>query len=183
MYYKDFICNFKKIMKSDRQQKILVALSRGKYMISVHDGAIYSRRYKNGGAYRMLSPTILKSGFIQYKIYDGKNGYLQIYAHHLVWLSIVGPFDQSDDIVHANRDRSNNGLENLFKRENFIGTPKEKTKSEIRTIRKPEIEKIKYMLDMGETNHSKIAKDLGLNRLSVRRTILKIKNNEKLKYE
>ena len=169
-------------MTPDKQALVLQILSNGKYMVNVEDGGIYSRR---NGKFELLAPTILKTGFLQYHLFlgRGKSESIRIYGHCLVWLSVHGRFSPKDKITHISGCRTDNGINNLIKKEWFQGVPKVETAAGIKPIREEEINKIKYLVEMGEVNHSEIARQLGLNRSSVRRTVIKIQKGEQLKYE
>jgi DNA-binding XRE family transcriptional regulator len=56
--------------------------------------------------------------------------------------------------------------------------------SEIRTIRRKQIDEIKQLMDIEpKLSQSEIARRLNLNRLSVRNTMIKLENGCPLKYE
>ncbi len=170
-------------MKTDKQMKVISILSSGRY--TEIDGSIYSVR---NGVMKKMKCNILPTGYIQLKIYNGKRGKLGlcavVYAHHLVWLINNGSYDETLEIDHIDRNKRNNSITNLrtvSKKENLTNRPTRK-KSNFKTIRSEEIEQIKTLHCLG-SSQSAIAKELNLNRLSVRYIIKKIESGSKLKYE
>ncbi len=171
-------------MITDKQVKVLSILDTGRY--KEVDGLIYS--FKKG-VWKELRPNKLPTGYYQVSIFNGiRNGKglkAVVYVHQLVYLIHNGLYPNKYEIDHIDRNRTNNNISNLRAVNTAMNAANKESKREsftIKTIRSEEIKQIKELVDLG-MNQSAIARQLGLNRLSVRYTINKINAGLNLKYE
>ena len=170
-------------MKREKQEQVLAIIETGRY--TYQDGLICSTR---GGVTKPLSPTVLSTGYKQHIIFNGKRGKdgirAVVYAHQLVYMMHNGMYDETYEIDHINRDRSDNRIENLRAVSKGVNRSNRqaRTVGEIKVIRHDEIQLIKELYKSG-MSLAAIARELDLNRLSVRYTIKKIENGEEFKYE
>lgn len=177
-------------MKKEKQELALVIMGNGKYRMNMESGRLESY-YKALGVWEVVKGNLLPSVYRQHIIYLGRGTKARcvVYEHHLMWLVCCGAFKEGLVIHHKDTDRSNNRLSNLdvvsqCKNVEHARRERERVKSGIsRLIRETEIASIKFYLRAGEKNQSKIARELNLNRLSVRYTIKKIEAGAALKYE
>ena len=173
-------------MKKEKQLILKEILESGQYVIDLENGLIYDKKGKP------LTPHYLPSGYQQIKLFNGKRNRQKgddksiqgiYYAHQVIYFAANGFYDTKLTINHKDRDKINNRLDNLE-----LATMKEqhehiaKTGSRIqpveerRLIRFDEVQKIRAMMKEGRSQSS-IARELNLNRLSVRATIKKIEND------
>lgn len=169
-------------MKTHKQKQVMSILATGRY--EDHEGQIYSVRSK-----RILSPTILPSGYKQVKIFNGKRGKngisAVVYVHVLVYMINFGEYPDGYEIDHIDRNVNNNHISNLRAvdtKTNNSNRSNPVRGSNQKNIRHEEINLIRDLHSQG-LNQSDIAKRLNLNRLSVRYIIKKIESGESLKYE
>jgi hypothetical protein len=174
-------------MKTEKQKLVLEILDNGKYRVDHSRGVLQSFR-KNVNEWMDCVYTILPSGYKQNIIHlgRGQNTKITVYLHNLVWLACNGPFPEDKVVKHKDGDPGNcslGNLELLSLSETAIQSKKITPKG-TRVIRCDEITAIKKLLEENPNwSKSQIARELGLNRVSVTRVINKIKSGEKLKWE
>jgi len=179
-------------MKKEKQELALRIMSNGKYRLNVELGIFESFR-KGDGVWKPLSGTIVSSGYLQHNIHlgRGKNTKCIVYAHILSYLVTNGMYDEGLVINHKDLNRLNNkpsNLEAISTSDNVNHSYENNVifkegVSHVSKIRYEEICKIKALMDEHPNwNKSKIARELGLNRIPVTRIINKINNGEELKF-
>lgn len=160
-------------------------LDTGIYEVDGVNALVYANR-KRGKV--LLKVNTLPTGYKQIVLFKGRNTGVKciLYLHQLVWLSVNDMYDETMTIDHIDGYKDNNGITNLrllTQRDNSLNIQQPKTMcKEFNTIRQPEIKAIKLLMSLGYSQ-STIAKELGLNRLSVRYTIKRIESGIPLKYE
>lgn len=157
-------------MKSERQRVVLELFRNGDGHATL-DGEIYFRE-------RRLIKQRLPSGYYQFRLNVGGERII-VLAHNLVWLVAFGTFGADKKVTFKDRDRGNFRLDNLV----LVDRKFKVVRGVVRRIRHDQIESIKFYLRAGESNPSKIARELNLNRSSVFRTIKKIQGGEPLRYQ
>lgn len=179
-------------MKKEKQELALEIMANGKYRLNVELGIFESFR-KNEGVWKPLSGTIVSSGYFQHNIHLGRgmNTKCIVYAHILSYLVTNGVYDEGLIINHKDLNKLNNRPSNLeaistsenanhsYENNNILKAGV----SHVSKIRYDEICKIKVLMyEHPNWNKSKIARELGLNRIPVTRIINKIRNGEELKF-
>lgn len=173
-------------MKFIKQLQVLSCLQSGKYKVDEDEVRWY---HKAKAQWFVLKPNVLPTGYKQITLCvpsrKGKGLSLQCYLHQAIFLSFNGTFDPTWQIDHKDNDHRNNLPSNLRAvpiSVNLDNRPRRKpNKQGIRTIRSKEIEQIKELVAAG-FSQSSIAKQLDLNRCSVRYTIKQIEAGKTLKY-
>lgn len=177
-------------MRIDKQLALKKILESGQYIIDSDNGVILNKSEKR------LKGALLPSGYIQVSLSNGKrnrkagdNKNVQgiFYVHQIVFFSLNGFYDESKVINHIDSNPQNNRASNLE-----LVTQSDNIKKstygmndvvfEQRLIRDKEIAQIRDLMAQN-LSQSAIAKQLNLNRCSVRRTMKKIESGEKLKYD
>lgn len=172
-------------MKKIKQQQVLYCLSSGKY--KVIDGDIYTF-HKGRKEWNLLKPNVLPSGYLQYALFNSRRGVegirVIVYKHIAIYLFNYGEYPEGYQIDHKDRDINNNLPSNLEAKTAKMNIVNSKSSGGgcSRPIRANEINKIRILIKDG-LSQSKIAKQLNLNRLSVRYTIDKINKGIPLKYD
>ena len=130
----------------------------------------------------------LPTGYTQLVVSNHKRGInhiaVRVYKQVFIYLATYGEYNEGYEIDHIDRDKSNDNASNLRAvpiHQNHANRSK-RTHGEIKPIRAAEIKQIRELHRQNLTQ-SKIAMQLGLNRVSVRYIIKKIDKGEKLKYE
>ena len=126
----------------------------------------------------------LPNGYEQYHLMI-KRDKVSVYRHILVYLSNYGVYPEGYEIDHKDRDKTNNKPYNLRAVPvciNAANKDKKINTAKVRTIRGKEIEKINALRLEG-LSQSAIARELNLNRLSVRYTIKRLEEGSKMKYK
>ena len=177
----------KGIKKLNRMDYLLECISSGRYRIDAEKGIIYSIRK---GIEKKKVAINLPTGYLQHILFRGKrDGQVRktYYEHQVIWASVNGAIPEGMVIDHIDRNRSNNSIHNLR-----LTTPRgnvlyslERPRTygnDLRLIRGEEINKIRELMNAG-CSQSSIARQLDLNRLSVRYVYNKIMNGEVLKFE
>jgi hypothetical protein len=162
-------------MKSAKQLKVLDMLFSDRYKV-IND-SIYRM---SKGKWLVMKPSTLPTGYQQYTLSINKNSVV-VYRHIAVYLADKHlPYPEGYAIDHIDRDKSNNSPENLravphwINASNSIGRRPVK---DLRVIRGKE----KILHALGKSQ-SAIARELDLNRLSVRYTIKKLESGATMKY-
>lgn len=175
-------------MNIDKQTKVMNILATGRYKIVGNDVLSFKCN-----EWRVLAGTTLPSGYRQHILFNGKRGTngikAVVYQHILCYMAYNGMYNPNHVIDHMDGDNTNNRIENLQAIEpkhnvnpaQMVIT-KLANKQGIKTIRSAEIASIRQYMALGYSQ-AKIAKLLGLNRLSVRHVYNKILAGEPLKYE
>lgn len=170
------------MVTQEKKELILEILKSGRYKIV--DGELHSRRGPLKGG---KTP----AGYKQHTIFNGKrNGKglkCMTYAHIIIYLATYGMYDANMHIDHLDRDPSNNRPENLravTPLENIQNTTPQidRVYGDWRPIRRPEIADIKRLMALGKSQAA-IARELNLNRLSVRYVIKRLESGLPLKWE
>lgn len=171
-------------MKTIKQLQALELLKHPKY--KVIGGDLYSIKR---GEWRVMSGTSLPTGYVQYSLCNHRRGAhhisIRVYKHIAIYLATNGVYKEGYEIDHIDRDKSNTHPDNLraVPRQVNIENRGERVGSTCdRPIRGKEIDDIRRLLAEG-LNQSQIARNLNLNRLSVRYTIKNIEEGKPLKYE
>lgn len=173
------------IMKASKQLIVKSILDTGLYSIDIENGLIYSIR-KRGKS--LLSPLTLPTGYQQLILFKGRGTGVKsvVYVHQIVYMAANGLYNETLTIDHIDGNKANNKLSNLrllTQRDNGMHLQKPKTSFVItKTIRSNEIKRIRELMALG-LSQSKIAIELGLNRLAVRYIVKKIQSGKRLKYE
>lgn len=179
-------------MKKEKQLILKEILESGQYVVNLENGLIYDKKMKR------LNPRKLPSGYLQIAIFNGKRNRQKgedkarngiYYVHQIVFFAANGFYDESLTINHKDRDKSNNSLSNLelatMKEQHAHMAATSTTRTRVnpsRLIRGEEIREIRRLVKEG-FNQSQIAKELDLNRLTVRVIVKKIENNLPLTHE
>lgn len=171
-------------MNLDKQKIVMSILDTGIYEADVINGLVYAFR-KRGKV--LLKTNKLPTLYEQITLFKGRCTGVKVvcYIHQVIYLAKNGLFDPELEIDHDDRDITNNRGANLIAK-----TPKQNINNRnersyypvVKTIRAAEIAKIKELLVFGNS-HASIARQLGLERLSVRYTIKRIEAGLPLKYE
>lgn len=171
-------------MKIDKQNKVLIIISTGRY--KEISGDVYSLR---SSGWHKMSPLVHVSGYMQLHIYNGRRGIngvnTMVYVHQLVYMLNNGSYPPDFNIDHIDRNPLNNDISNLrviSSKDNNNNRKVSVRPIKVNTIRANEIKAIRELMSSG-LSQSAIAKELNLNRLSVRYIIKKIENNESMKYD
>lgn len=181
-----YICG----MKKEKQLDVIKCIDSGKYKIE--DGNILS---KKSDGWHVLKVHTQKSGYKQFDIFNGKRGTdgikVRVYVHVFIFIYCNGIYEEGLLIDHIDGNVGNNRIDNLrtvSKADNINGDKFAKTRRDtnqfkpVNPIRGYEIAEIRRLMALGHTQQG-IAKNLGLNRLSVRYTYNNIKAGKTLKYE
>jgi len=179
-------------MKKEKQELALRIMANGKYRLNVELGIFESFR-KGDGVWKPLSGSIASSGYMQHNIHLGRgmNKNCIVYAHILSYLITNGMYAEGLIINHKDLNKLNNRPSNLEAITTSANVNHSYENNEIlkqgsahiSKIRYEEICKIKFMMEEHPNwNKSKIARELGLNRIPVTRVINKIKKGEELKF-
>lgn len=175
-------------MNIEKQSKVMDILTTGRYKVVGNDVLTFKRN-----EWRVLTGNTLPSGYRQHTLFNGKRGVngikVIVYQHILCYIAHNGAYPANYVIDHIDKDKTNNRIDNLRAIEQkhninpsqMVAT-KLANKQGIKTIRSAEIANIKQYMSLGYSQ-SKIAKILGLNRLSVRHVYNKALAGEPLKYE
>lgn len=173
-------------MKKEKQNKLAKILATGLYEVDVINGLVYANR-KRGKV--LLKTHKLPTGYEQITLFAGRGTGIKIvvYIHQVVYFAKYGSYEETYHIDHINGCKQHNGYLNLrcvTVRENTLNRQQERVYgyNNVRLIRSKEIEAIKGLMLL-DYSQAKIAKELNLNRLSVRNIYNKIKQGVKLKYE
>jgi len=171
-------------MNAEKQQIVLQILKTGQYEIDAVNGLIYSIR-KRGKS--LLKPGILPSEYCQLMLFLGRGTGVKVivYVHELIYIAWHGAYDERLEIDHLDRIRRNNGIFNLIAKtpkQNKANSKEAVYPDELKLIRSKEISLIRSLHSQGNSQQ-RIAKQLGLNRLSVRYIIKRIDAGLPLKYE
>ena len=146
---------------------------------------------KSKEQWNALKYNTLPSGYSQYTIFNskrsGNNIKLMIYRHILIYLSNNGVYMEGWHIDHVDRNKENNLPINLIAKppiDNVANSNRATGRrvNGLRVIRHAEIQQIKGLLAAG-LSQSAIARQLDLNRLSVRYTIKRIQSGLPLKHD
>lgn len=171
-------------MKKIKQQQVLQCLSCGKY--KVIDDKIFTL-HKGKNEWRELKPHVLPSGYAQVTLFNSVRGKGNIdvtaYTHVVIYLANNGLYPEGWQIDHKDRDNRNCLPDNLEAKPavDNIKNSSNNGGGAIRLIRRQEIVNIKELSGKG-MSQSAIARQLNLNRLSVRYTIKQIESGFPLKY-
>lgn len=171
-------------MKLLKQQQTIECLASGYYQIV--NGQVYC---KIKGSFKIMKPNILPSGYYQLVISNHRRGdkniSVRVYTHVLIYIATNGLYPVGWEIDHIDRDKNNTMPENLRAVPTMINAINKDSMDNggcLRPIRGFEIDNIRTLLKAGR-NQSEIARELNLNRLSVRYTIKNIEAGKKLKYD
>lgn len=169
-------------MRQDKQELLNRILATGKYRVDTINGKLYS--IKKSGV-KLLKPGILPSKYQQHTMFaNRKSGDKGIfYLHQIIYFAHHGFYDPCCVIDHIDRNKLNCRIDNLRLvtfQENIVIDRQSYAK--VRGIRGKEIADIRAKLADG-LSQSRIAKDLNLNRLSVRYIVKQIEAGATLKYE
>lgn len=175
-------------MKREKQELLFKVLGNGKYVVDSEKGVLMSYR-KAKGCFVVVKPNVLPTGYKQHVMYLGRGmgERVVVYLHVLVWISVYGVYEEGMVVEFIDGDVGNCSIDNLrlcssveSVSSSLVNRPD--VYGKVKTIRSNEIFYIREMMDKG-FSQSRIARELGLNRLSVRYVYNKIKNGEALKYE
>ncbi len=171
-------------MKLSKQQKVLECLASGYYEVDTVNAKVYSIR-KRGKT--LLKTNLLPTEYRQITLFSGRGTGVKviIYLHELVYIAKHGMYDETMQIDHADRNKSNNAGYNLILKtpaQNIANSERSYYPTELKLIRAPEIAQIRQLNSLGYSQAS-IAKQLGLERLSTRYIIKRIEAGLPLKYE
>lgn len=170
-------------MKKEKQRLLLKLLALNRYKIDTKNGIVYWY-HQARGIWKPLVPGVTKDGYIQYHLRHNKKE-IQIYAQNLFYIAEYGEYPEDKVIDHRNNVKGDNKISNL----NCITHRENKTKSPTRTpvakgckrIMGNQLTQI-FELHRQGFNHSQIARELHLHRLSVRYHIKKYENKEQFRY-
>lgn len=179
-------------MRHEKQLKVIEMFNSGRYSIDPDAGILYSHI----GRKKVVRPIVHSTGYrqvcIRYVDQAGVRSSVMVYLHVAVWLWCNGVYDEGMHVDHIDRDRGNNAAGNLrlcTARQNILYkisapgyTGPNSSSSSNKLIRSQEIAMIKDGLSKG-MSQSAIARELGLNRLSVRYIIKRIESGAELKFE
>lgn len=169
-------------MKKQNQLRVLENLKSGKYKVVNDKIFVLAKK-----GYKEMKGTTFPSGYKQFFFSPG-NPDLKVaaYCHQIVYLAYFGEYDETLVIDHLDRNNRNNmplNLEPKTHKQNVENSTKRKrNKNGVRSIRNKEIKEIRRLHAEGRSQ-SYIARELDLNRLSVRYTIKNIEKGVALKYE
>lgn len=171
-------------MNLEKQKIVMSILETNIYDVDYDNGLVYANR-KRGRI--QLKPNTLPSRYQQIVLFKGRNTGINVtcYLHEVIYMSRHGIFDPEFEIDHEDRDRTNNKGDNLIAKSckhNIANSDRSYYPTELKLIRAPEIASIRQLLTQGYSQAS-IAKQLGLERLSVRYIIKRIEAGLPLKYE
>lgn len=171
-------------MNLKKQEIVMSILDTDIYEIDTVNALVYSIR-KRGKS--LLKANKLPSDYQQITIFKGRYTGIKatIYLHELIYISLHGIYDETMQIDHNDRNRLNNSGYNLMLRtpkDNIANSERGQYPTVLKLIRSPEIAKIRQLHSLGNSQQS-IAKQLGLERLSVRYIIKRIEAGFPLKYE
>lgn len=177
-------------MKKEKQTLIHECFYAGRY--SIEGENLYTTNLQ--GVKKLIKGTTLPTGYKQHNLFNRKRGkkakMVRAYFHHIVYLCRhpvrAEYYPETWVIDHIDRNCRNNDIRNLCAMPVYLNTQNttqvDKYANGIRTIRGNEIAEIRMLHSEG-LSQSAIARQLNLNRLSVRRTVKKIERGEELKYE
>lgn len=156
----------------------------GFYEIDCINALVYANR-KRGQVLLKTNP--LPSKYRQIVLFKGRRTGVKVivYLHELIYMAWHGMYDPSYDICHEDNNNENNGIYNLMARpkaHNKANSPASYYPIDLKLIRSPEIAQIRQLHAIGNSQAS-IARQLDLNRLSVRYIIKRIESDQPLKYE
>jgi hypothetical protein len=167
-------------MKIEKQKIVLQAIKSGRYRCVSDE--VYSLRY---GRWNKLLGGLVDGGYRQVVVSNHRNddgrASTDVYLHILIYMIHTGKtFGEGKKIVHLDGDVTNNEISNL----SCVPSGEKIERDEVvkRPIREKEIAAIRELHAKG-LSQSAIARELKLNRLSVRYTIKKIESGEPLKHE
>lgn len=171
-------------MNIEKQKIVISILKTGFYEVDCVNALVYSIR-KRGRT--LLKAAQLSSKYRQIMLFKGRGTGIKaiVYLHELVYIAWHGFYDPSFDVCHEDNNNENNSIYNLMARtkaQNKANSPASYYPTELRLIRSPEIAKIRQLHSVGNSQAS-IAKQLELNRLSVRYIIKRIESGQPLRYE
>lgn len=172
-------------MKEQKQLDLLTCFDCGKYRINETLNGIESRV---GGNWRPLCPNPLPNGYKQIIMFGGRRTGIkvQVYEHIAVYIGMNGVYPEGMQIDHRDKNTSNSHIDNLRLCSPAENVSYRKNKSrkaaETRPIRSEEIANIKLLMQEGKSQAA-IARELDLNRLSVRYIMKQIESGQPLKYE
>jgi hypothetical protein len=171
-------------MKLDKQNKVLAIISTGRY--KEISGDVYSLR---SSGWHKMSPLVHVPGYMQVHLYNGRRGVnginVIVYVHQFVYMLNNGGYPPDFNIDHIDRNPLNNDISNLrviSSKDNNNNRKESVRPIKVNTIRANEINAIRELM-ASNLSQSAIAKELNLNRLSVRYIMKKIENNEPMKYD
>lgn len=169
-------------MKKQNQLRVLENLKLGKYKV-IND-KIFAL---SGNCYKEMNGYTFQSGYKQFHLSMADEKLkVSAYCHQIVYLAYFGEYDENLVIDHLDRNNRNNmplNLEPKTHKQNIENSNKRKrNESGVRSIRNKEIKEIRKLHAEGRSQ-SYIARELDLNRLSVRYTIKNIETGAPLKYE
>lgn len=171
-------------MKTEKQQVVMSILKSGIYEIDAVNALVYANR-KRGKV--LLKCNLLPSGYQQITLFAGRRTGIKVilYLHVLVYLAWHGPYDENLEISHEDNNKLNCSIYNLAAKTtamNYANSPDREYPMSLKLIRSGEIADIRRLHTFGYSQN-RIAKELSLNRLSVRYTIKRIEAGLPLKYE
>lgn len=170
-------------MKLKKQLDTLKCLESGCYRVI--DGDVYT---KTGGGWRIMSPHTLPSGYMQMIISNHRRGVenvrVVIYKHILCYMAENGAYPVGWEIDHIDRDKKNTMPDNLRAVPPVVNCENKDAREfgEMRPIRGLEIDNIRTLWK-GGCSQSDIARQLNLNRLSVRRVMKIMEAGGELKFD
>lgn len=174
-------------MKKEKQLKVLELLQCGKYKVDFQSGVVYSYR-KAKDQWLIKRPLILGSGYKQQTLFTGRGHGkgIFIYEHIFIYIAKHGVYEEGMVIDHIDANPSNNRIDNLrlcTHKQNSEYANEQPRQDYVmgRFARGPEIIKIIELYQSG-WSQSKIARFMGMNRLTVRHTVKKYERKEKFQY-
>ena len=172
-------------MRLYKQKDTLTCLNSGKYKV-IDDNVLYFN--KANKEWRILKPGLLPNGYSQYTLFNNKRGAfgvrVRVYKHIAIYLATNGLYPDKWEIDHLDRNPSNNMPSNLMAKTALANiNNRNSVGGSISTpIRDKEIQAIKALMGTS-LSQAAIARELGLNRLSVRYTMKQITDGIPLKYD